>query len=44
MGEEFLAKCHDNFMNLRHNMSVNDYKIEFLRFVRYASRLVTTDK
>ncbi|GMI78044.1 hypothetical protein HRI_001473700 [Hibiscus trionum] len=45
VGAEYLAKCREDFMNLKQNdMTVNQYEIEFLRLIQYVPGLVTTEK
>ncbi|KAL4317881.1 hypothetical protein GQ457_18G012830 [Hibiscus cannabinus] len=45
VGEEYYEKCRQAFLDLKqNNMTVNAYEMQFLKLLRYAGGLVTTEK
>ncbi|KAL4313586.1 hypothetical protein GQ457_01G039130 [Hibiscus cannabinus] len=45
VGEEYYEKCRQDFLDLKqNNMTVNAYEMQFLKLLRYAGGLVTTEK
>ncbi|KAK8543626.1 hypothetical protein V6N13_076426 [Hibiscus sabdariffa] len=45
VGEEYYEKCRQDFLDLKqNNLSVNAYDMQFLKLLRYAGGLVTTEK
>ncbi|KAL4296330.1 hypothetical protein GQ457_12G007610 [Hibiscus cannabinus] len=45
VGEEYYEKCRQDFQDLKqNNMTINAYEMQFLKLLRYAGGLVTTEK